>query len=132
MNGVKGSSIVGLPRYKSDGSNNCAYFTAYSRLFIGRHPNYNIEYYWKQRLELLDALGGKCVRCGFTDPRALNVDHVHGDGHLDIKKRGYRSSWPRMTLQDAVANPGKYQLLCANCNSIKRVENGEGVRREGV
>ncbi len=25
-------------------------------------------------------MGNKCVKCGFSDPRALQIDHINGDG----------------------------------------------------
>jgi hypothetical protein len=71
------------------------------------------------RKRVLTKLGGKCVRCGFSDWRALQVDHVnrHGNGltfyetYLDILENGDCD--------------GEYQCLCANCNWIKRYENKE-------
>ena len=81
---------------------------------------------WRTRV--LAHLGGKCVRCGFTDERALQVDHVRGDGYLDGRHRignrmaGSSSTYYRRVVADTT---GRYQLLCANCNWIKRVENKE-------
>ena len=66
--------------------------------------------------------GGRCVQCGFADPRALQIDHVFGDGRKDRRGRG-----PSFVIIDIwlPENRGKYQVLCANCNQIKRVENKE-------
>lgn len=75
------------------------------------------------RTKLLELLGGKCVRCGFSDPRALQIDHVNGGGSRDnrkIKGNKYKSM-----LEKICSGYGGYQLLCANCNWIKRVENNE-------
>src|SRR5262245_4193654 len=42
------------------------------------------EHRQKVRLEILLLLGGAfCVRCGFDDVRALQIDHVHGNGNHD-------------------------------------------------
>ena len=30
------------------------------------------------RKKIFDSLGGVCIRCGFSDERALQVDHVEG------------------------------------------------------
>lgn len=78
-----------------------------------------------RRRALLDALGGKCVQCGFADERALQVDHINGGGK---QVDPYRSTMAFYTK--VVANPGEYQLLCANCNWIKKHEREEhiGVR----
>lgn len=63
-------------------------------------------------------LGGKCVRCGFDDPRALQVDHINGGGCQERKQRGVLSAH---LLMNDIAKCGleKYQLLCANCHVIK-------------
>ena len=76
--------------------------------------------YAKRRQRTLDWLGNICVHCGFTDPRALQIDHRAGDGHIDRKTMTERERW-----EDIWMHPGRNQLLCANCNVIKRVENNE-------
>lgn len=73
------------------------------------------------RIALLDFLGGKCVRCGFADWRALQIDHVNGGGAADRQKGRAQSHIDRRVR----ANPTLFQVLCANCNSIKRVDEGE-------
>jgi len=77
----------------------------------------------KRRLELIETLGSKCMRCGFRDWRALQVDHVNGDGQKDqLRKHGANRNFYKKVMKDTT---GKYQLLCANCNWIKRYENNE-------
>ena len=70
------------------------------------------------------ALGGKCTRCGFSNPAALQIDHVRGNGNAQNRHFGYTARL-RRTLDSVLSGEGKYQLLCANCNWIKRAENGE-------
>ena len=80
------------------------------------------SYYRKNRDKVLDILGGKCIRCGFDDRRALQVDHINGGGNKERLIYGSDRE-----INRAIAN-GKIQhvqLLCANCNCIKRVENNE-------
>jgi membrane protein involved in colicin uptake len=82
------------------------------------------------RAEILDLLGSlKCAHCGYADDwRALQVDHINGGGRKDSRTSGGNSNlW---SLRNWIkANPEeareKYQVLCANCNWIKRHENGE-------
>lgn len=70
-----------------------------------------------------DLLGSKCAQCGFDDIRALQVDHVNGNGGEERKiYKGGQTVLYRMIL-DAWGEG--YQLLCANCNWIKRVSSGE-------
>jgi hypothetical protein len=90
----------------------------------------------RERRDLLTLLGGCCARCGFDDYRALQIDHVKGDGAAE--HRGARKLDPRRQRQRVEASwrsgeRGKYQILCANCNQIKRVENGEsGGRKRAI
>lgn len=83
--------------------------------------------YQKWRQKTLDLLGGKCVHCGFSDPRALQVDHINGGGRQE--RLSFPGKSPNVNklyqLVAADVNRDKYQLLCANCNVIKRIENGE-------
>ena len=88
--------------------------------------NYIREYHRRIRKEVIDHLGGKCIRCGFSDPRALQVDHVNGEGWIEHrgKTRLPTYSYSKKVLSYP-ADVGPYQLLCANCNWIKRYENEE-------
>lgn len=62
----------------------------------------------------------RCNCCGFSDERALQIDHINGNGHKEREEFGYVGLQKRV-----LANPKEYQLLCANCNWIKRAEEGE-------
>lgn len=77
----------------------------------------------KKRLEAITKLGGKCVHCGYdVDSRALQIDHINGGGVKEMKEIG------TMGILNEVLKEGsekKYQLLCANCNWIKRWDNKE-------
>jgi len=78
----------------------------------------------KNRLELFKMFGNKCKRCGFKDVRALQIDHIHGGGIKE--RRDYNTKdYHRLVLKSLKNKENKYQLLCANCNWIKRHENQE-------
>jgi hypothetical protein len=71
----------------------------------------------------------KCVRCGFSDIRALSIDHVNGDGAKHRKEvfgngrigTGFRFYyWLKNNCY-----PTGFQVLCMNCQFIKRTENNE-------
>lgn len=79
----------------------------------------------KLRFATLTRLGGKCVRCGFNDPRALQVDHINGGGNLEVKKLSQHGLYRLLSNLTPHELEGKYQLLCANCNWIKRFERNE-------
>lgn len=76
---------------------------------------------------LFNLLGNKCVRCGFEDSRILQVDHIRGDGFLDRPKKATRrrgaGNHAKMLRDPSLFE--SYQLLCPNCNWLKRIENGE-------
>lgn len=78
----------------------------------------------RSRKKLMDLLGNKCKKCGFSDYRALQIDHINGGG---IKERALFNTkdFHRHVLRSLENNEDKYQLLCANCNWIKRYENKE-------
>lgn len=79
------------------------------------------KYRRTKRQKLVDMLGGKCVRCGFSDIRALQVDHVNGGGIAERRTIGWNGIENKIFSGDVSG----YQLLCANCNQIKKVENKE-------
>jgi hypothetical protein len=86
----------------------------------------------KLREQILDILGRKCVRCGYdADVRALQIDHVNGGGSQERKKLVYGIPYYRRILESVQTNSGEFQVLCANCNVIKRMEEQEhGKRRK--
>lgn len=78
----------------------------------------------KKRRELIQEMGGECIKCGFDDWRALQIDHINGGGTNDNKIM--RNFSPLKRLKEIIKNKDIiYQLLCANCNWIKRYEQRE-------
>jgi hypothetical protein len=107
-------------------------YATYQRTYASRPDRRKAQhesakrYKLKIRLEVLGHYSGggppRCVRCGFTDIRALTIDHVRGDGHLEpTRNGGYRFY---LTLRRR-GYPSDFQTLCMNCQFIKRVENHE-------
>lgn len=78
----------------------------------------------KLRKEVLLYLGNKCLRCGIEDFRVLQIDHINGNGYQERMQLGRRASvkYYRHIIE---VNGEGYQLLCANCNWIKRYEQRE-------
>jgi hypothetical protein len=109
------------------------------RVRTARDQEYKRAYAQKKmreaRAEVLAALGGKCVECGFDDPRALQIDHVKGGGCRaeNVRVKDSRSRNPIAYYKRVIASvgDGTFQLLCANHNWIKRFTNNEhGTRRD--
>ena len=108
-------------------------------LFGEKHPSWRggikkdqKEYLRRVRNSALEALGNKCVNCGFDDFRALQIDHVNGNGSNERKTRSYKGNFHLNVLRSFLKNEGKYQLLCANCNWIKRFEQKEALGRPKI
>lgn len=79
--------------------------------------------YPKLKEAVFQKYGDCCKRCGFKDRRALQIDHVNGDGAKDRRENCVNSwGWFKRVLEDT---SGAFQILCANCNWIKRFELGE-------
>lgn len=83
--------------------------------------NYQRELYKELRKQAIELLGGPvCCHCKYDkDVRALQIDHINGGGQKERKNR-----WK--LYKTIVEHPELYQILCANCNQIKKFDNNEG------
>jgi len=87
----------------------------------------------KRKAEIFELLGNKCVNPYnlehgdfMSDVRCLQIDHVNGHGHKDIRETSLcRTTYYREVLKRIKEGSKDYQLLCANCNWIKKAENQE-------
>lgn len=104
----------------------------YMKEYYRTHPEYR-EYLCNAlttkrnnlREQIFEVLGHVCVRCGFDDKRALQIDHINGGGYA---ARGGNKGYTYTYLKAILADPNikeNYQILCANHNWIKRVEQNE-------
>lgn len=84
----------------------------------------------KTKTEIFHLLGDKCsnsnclIPNGCTDIRCLQIDHVNGNGSKEKRRKGGEMYY-RIVLKEIKAGSKDYQLLCANCNWIKRYNNRE-------
>jgi hypothetical protein len=60
-----------------------------------------------------------CVHCGYTDIRALTIDHANG---LNGRKRESSNIYYWLRVHNF---PEGYQTLCMNCQWIKKHQNHE-------
>lgn len=83
------------------------------------------ERHERNKRKAIDALGGKCLLCGYTGHIAAMEFH-----HVDPSTKRYRlalhlsSSWPWERLWDEIR---KCVLLCGNCHAIVEWEKKRGV-----
>lgn len=89
-----------------------------SRSLGENNPGYWKEYTTKLKKLIYEILGDKCVKCGFDDKRALQMDHINNDGY---KERWAGTNDANRYLK-VLKDPSRFQILCANCNWIKRYE----------
>jgi len=61
----------------------------------------------------------KCSKCGYDDTRALSLDHINGDGTTHRKKLNGVNLCKWLVKK---GYPEGYQVLCMNCQFIKRYE----------
>ena len=96
-----------------------------------KHNLSNSRNWWHRiKQEILELLGDKCsnLNCPIPleklDVRALQIDHIHGDGFRH-RKNTSRNHYYRSILNEIKAGSKDYQLLCVYCNWMKRFENKE-------
>lgn len=79
------------------------------------------------RADVIRRLGSVCKKCPYTDFRALQIDHINSDGKEDrVRFKGNREKYLKYLLKlDYNILIANYQILCANCNAIKRMEAEE-------
>lgn len=79
----------------------------------------------RKRLILTHYGGGncRCVQCGFSDIRALSIDHLNGDGYGHRKRVGNGIHLYNWLIKNKF--PSGFQTLCMNCQFIKRAMERE-------
>ena len=108
--------------------NRSTYLATSRRYHHSEHGRNVVKAWWqKQKTIVLTHYGGgvlACVKCGYSDIRALSIDHIDGGGTQLSKLSGR----PGSKLYRWLINsdfPEGYQTLCMNCQWVKRVENNE-------
>lgn len=75
------------------------------------------EHKRKTREKLFMVYGDKCAVCGFSDKRALTLDHINQNGNAERRKLGERGVYRRALERH---RPEHYRILCMNCQFIER------------
>ena len=82
----------------------------------------------RERGRLFEMYGHSCVRCGFSDKRALTLDHIKNNGNTERAELGERGVYRKAK---AAYQPDDYQILCMNCQFIKRTEDKTANQHRG-
>ena len=91
--------------------------------------------YLAAKLRAVESLGGRCNcslngcwhegQCRITDHRILQIDHIHGGGKREVvasvSSGTARQRYYLRVVKSVQSGENKYQLLCANCNWMKRM-----------
>jgi hypothetical protein len=110
------------------------YFAKRFREAYAKNPQKFIAYrkasVQKYRSAVLTLLGDKCCQCSFDKFPALQIDHVQGGGKEQFRKLGNTEKYYKHIIQQLTLGSKEYQLLCANCNQLKRHYNNESKARK--
>lgn len=82
------------------------------------------DLYWKLRQEVIKRLGKKCLKCGMDDFRCLQIDHIKNNGYEERQNVYWRTYYNSILKMSDEELKSSYQLLCANCNWIRKYDNG--------
>lgn len=73
----------------------------------------------QRKLRVIEALGGKCVVCGFDHPAALQFHHRDPSAKsFEISAKVF-SSGKKYPWEVVLAEAQKCDLLCANCHFLE-------------
>jgi hypothetical protein len=78
----------------------------------------------KTKQQAFSLLGARCAVCGEDDLRCLQIDHREGTDLASGANLRSGTSLYR-AIVTGVVPLAEFQVLCANHNVIKRIENGE-------
>jgi hypothetical protein len=78
--------------------------------------------YRKLRIQVIMALGEKCVDCRTMDIRVLDAHHINGGGSQQFKTFGNYKKYYKYIID----NPTEFLLLCANCHRIRHYGDLDG------
>jgi hypothetical protein len=107
------------------------HYSQLQRLWHQRNPDWTRLRNQEVRRKILLRLGNKCsnpnclVLNGCSDPRCLQIDHINGKGTYERRILGMYRFYAKLLKLDDVTLKRDYQLLCANCNWIKKYERNE-------
>lgn len=100
-----------------------AFYTAYQKAWKAAHPEYrekvNARFRATHRANREKALalyGGKCLCCGESRYEFIAIDHIHGGGTQERKKK-FPNSQSFYKYISVTYLPEVYRILCHNCNS---------------
>ena len=89
------------------------------------HTERNARIYADKRRRCIEAYGKRCVCCGLSKDKYLQLDHVNNDGaqhRRELTGGGRKGSIYVWAVRNGF--PPSLQLLCANCHQAKTLHGG--------
>ena len=91
--------------------------------------------YWKTRIEAMHKLGGKCIKCGETDIRVLQIAHKGtkslGNSYERKDTKNIGIYFFKRIISGELGSD-EVELLCSNCNILYEFEIGRRNFPEGL
>lgn len=83
----------------------------------------------KLRLQILETISSipKCKQCDIDDIRVLTIDHINNDGAQERKTVSDVAYYIKILKMEENDIKKQYQVLCRNCNWIKRLDEGRNI-----
>lgn len=100
-----------------------AYSKKWARENREKSRDINRRYIHRLHDKVIDLLGGRCTRCGITDKRVLQVNHINGGGCKEFEKLGAAVFYNQILKGER--NINDLEARCSNCNIIYKWENSE-------
>jgi hypothetical protein len=91
---------------------------------VGYKINYETKVYKDKIFQIFD---NRCSKCGFNNISCLTLDHRNGEGRKERKSRfgGYYIRFYKYYSEHPEEAKQNLELLCFNCNLVKKHLNGE-------
>jgi hypothetical protein len=89
------------------------------------------RHYDRIRMFVWEWFGNMCIKCGFSDYRAFELDHINSDGYKERTKYQTMDAKYKLIMTNPDLARKKFQLLCANCNRIEQFKRKEYGRLRG-
>lgn len=88
----------------------------YDREWARKHRESMKNYCRSIRVKAIIFLGGKCVKCGCTDIKALEINHIDGGGSKDKYAHGRRKQY-YLDILSGRRKSDDLNIMCKVCNS---------------
>jgi hypothetical protein len=81
--------------------------------------------HWRLKLAAIQALGGRCIGCGETNPLVLSINHINGTGVPHGKRHGPLHALTIFrAIRDGKMDMTSIDLRCMNCQVLYEYERG--------